>query len=222
MNRRILRIDRTREAGRLSVSAVLAGLGFIALGAGCSHHVTFRQADYINTAMHWGRAPSQRTGDPLEINIVSVRSKDFKLEVNDRLRPDRHITCDVWFANRPIPGDDQEKAEADGRFYLPKSQILLMTYSSDYYGKRIGDWLRGAATDKKKEIKVTIQSSGMFGSATSVVYVFAKFVNEKGEVLPVAPARIRSPGGGHNLIVEIGVDESRGHFGQYIEARKGE
>jgi hypothetical protein len=224
MDGRIRHITRgiRHQAGRCVTSSIVAGLGIIPVLSGCSQQLTFRQADYINTAMHWGREPSQRTGQPLEINIVSVRAKDLKLAVNDRLKPERQITSDVWFANRPIPGDDQEKAETGGRFYLPKSQVLLMAYGSEYYGTKIGDPLRGAATDKKKEIKMTVPSSGFFGSSTSVIYVFAKFVDEKGEVLPVAPARIQSPGGTRDRIVEIGVDESRGHFGQYIEARKGE
>ena len=215
-------IRRTHRAWCLRAAAMLAGLGSFALGAGCSHQLTFLQEDYINTAIHWGRAPSQRTGEPLEINVVSVRAKDLKLDVNDRLKPESQITSAVWFANRPIPGDDQEKAEMGRRFYLPKSQILVMTYASEYYGTRIGDPLCGAVADHKKEIKTTVPASGLFGSLNSVTYVFAKFVDEKGKVLPVAPARIRSLGGIHDLIVEIGVDESRGNFGQYVEARRSE
>ncbi len=208
-------INGWTRAGRWM--AVVAVVGCL---QGCAQHVTFRQADYINTAMHWGRAPSQRTGEPLEINIVRVRSKDLKIATNDRLRPDRNISSDVWFANRPILGDDLEKAETGGRFWLPKSQILVMTYDPEYYGTRIGDPLRGAATDKKKEIKTSVSASGMFSNVTSAIYVFAKFVDENGNVLPIAPARLRSPGrGDRELIVEIGVDESRGDFGQYIEVR---
>lgn len=208
--------------GRLSPrgrALISTGLLTLVVLPGCAHTLTFRQADYINTAMHWGRPPSQRTGQPLEVNIVSVRAKDLKLAVNDRLKPERNITSDVWFANRPLPGDDLEKAQAGGRFYLPKSQIQLLTYASDYYGTKIGDPLRGAATDKKVDVKTTVSSSGFFGSATAVIYVFGKFVDEKGEVLPVPPARIE-PGSAHKLIIEIGVDEGRGNFGQYIEARR--
>ena len=206
--------------GRMSAGRWLVIIGAMGCLPGCSQQLTFRQADYINTAMHWGRAPSQRTGEPLEINIVQVRAKDLKIAPNDRLKSDRNITSDVWFANRPILGDDLEKAEAGGRFWLPKSQILVMTYDTGYYGTRIGDPLRGAATDKKKEIKTSVKTAGMFSGATSAIYVFAKFVDERGNVLPVAPARIRSPGAGdHGIIIEIGVDESRGNFGQYIEVR---
>ncbi len=196
---------------------VLAGLWGVAL-AGCARELTITQETYINTAMHIGRPAGSKTGEPLELNIVVVTPKDLKHESNDGLAPEAGITSDIWFRDRPIPGDKADTEDRGGRFYLPKEQIFLMSYDTKFYGKRIGDPLRGAATDRKEKIVKKFNHAGHLHDDKSVVYVFGKFVDKNGNVLPVPPAKFHPPGAyTEDLSIKIGVDERRPHYGQYID-----
>jgi hypothetical protein len=189
------------------------------LPSGCASRVMrIEQTDYVNTAMHMNRPPGARTGEPLEINIVCVYPKDLKKEVNDRLAPGSAITSDVWYQDRPQPGDTEEMDDRGGRFYLQKSQIFLMTYDKNGYGKRIGNPLRGAVTDHRRIIETKFDFSGGLHDRGSIIYVFGKFIGPDGHVLPVPPAKFHPPGAyTEDLFVKVGVDESRAHYGQYIE-----
>jgi hypothetical protein len=207
---------RRRIGGR----GILLAAGFYAwTGAGgCARVLTITQSDHVNTAIHINRPAPDRTGEPLEIDIVSVRAKDLKHEANGRLAPGSGITSEEWFRNRPIPGDKADMQNRGTRFWLPKSQILLMTYDKEYYGQRIGDPLRGAAIDKAKDIRKTFDFPGDLHDEKSVIYVFGKFIDSKGGVLPVPAAEFHPPGAyTRDLFVRIGVDENRAHYGQYVD-----
>ncbi len=180
--------------------------------------LTITQDDYINTAVHMNRPAASRTGDPLEINIVCVTAADLKLDCNDRLAPGEGITSDVWFQDRPISGDKADMDDRAGRFYLPKSQIFVMTYDKQFYGTKAGTPLRGAATDKEKTLEREFEFSGGLHNDQSVIYVFGKFIGPDGRVMAVPPAELHPPGAyTRDLFVRIGVDSSREFYGQYID-----
>lgn len=60
----------------LLVTALLVA----AQSSGCGRALHIKQDEYVNTAMHRNRAPAERTGEPLEINIVVVTPKDLEME----------------------------------------------------------------------------------------------------------------------------------------------
>jgi hypothetical protein len=183
---------------------------------GCAARtLTITQDDRINNAMHLHRPPAQRTGEPLEVSIVCVYPKDLERAGNEGLRHGSGITSKDWYDNRPL------RAGVDGaHFSLPSDQIHLLTNEAQAYGKKRGPALQGAIVDGTSEKKV----AGIKFSWTqlhrrdSVIFVFPKFIGPDGEVLPVKPAVFNPPGAyGRNLRVKIGVEESRGRHGQYIE-----
>ncbi|MHC4092857.1 MAG: hypothetical protein ACYSUQ_03050 [Planctomycetota bacterium] len=180
--------------------------------------MTITQDDYINTAMHVGRPEASQTGQPLELNIVCLSPNDLKNEANDRLAPDADITSDIWYQNRPLPGDKVDSEEGHARFRLAKDHVCLLTDAKEHYGKRIGGCLQGAVIDKKKKISVRFPPPGGLHDDDAVIYVFPKFIDSKGQVLPVRPARFHPPGAyTEKLYIEIGVDKNRAHYGQYID-----
>lgn len=189
-----------------SAAGMLPGL------VGCTRQLTIRQADYINTAVHWSRNPAERTGEPLEINIVCVHSEDLKHPCNQGLEPGKGITSAEWFALRPRVGDGLKEASTAGRFWLPESQIFVMSYDKVVYGRKVGNSLRGAATDGRSEFTIRYACGGFF-HRSRVVYVFGKFVDEHGDVLAVPPAVVHA---GSSATVEVGVDERQAAYGQYI------
>ena len=195
-------------------AALLPVLLFVAAaGPGCAREMTIIQADYINTGMY----KQAHRGEPLELNIVSVYPRDLKNDANERLRPGSGITSKEWFADRPQPGDTKDMEDRDGRFWLKNNQVFLLTDSRKIYGKRVHPALRGAVRDKKKEVVVEFEFAGDLHHDESVIYVFAKFTDPNGDVLPVRPAVLHPPGAyTHELTVEVGVDDSRDNYGQYI------
>lgn len=208
---------RRSRPNRATGVLVLAGMA-ATLPSGCARVMRIEQADYVNTAMHVNRPPEARTGEPLEINIVCVYPKDLKNEANDRLAPDSAIASDIWFQDRPQPGDTEDMEDRGGRFCLPKSQIFVMTYDKKFYGKRIGNPLRGAATDHRKEVETKFEFAGGLHDKGSVIYVFGKFIGPDGRVLPIPPAKFHPPGAyREDLFVKVGVDETRANYGQYID-----
>jgi len=222
---------------RWSCVLLLLGTGLsTATVTGCGKRVlTIEQDGYVNTAVHLRRDPGKRTGDPLEVNIVCVYPGDLKGdldEINDALSPDSDITSDVWYKNRPQPGDGKPKKdegikEREGRFWLPKKQVFLMTDESnqkEYYGTRVGPHLRGVRNDGKKEIKVEFPFDSLFAD-DAVIYIFPKFIGPppNAEVLPVEPVKFNPPGAYRaNLFIKIGVHTAKythedENYGQYIE-----
>ena len=206
-----------RICPRLVRELLVCGMVLTAL-SGCARVLTTTQDDYINTAMHAERQRGSRTGEPLELTIVSVYPGDLKLDANDRLDPSRAITSDVWYQDRPQPGDKVDMEEPHGRFRIPKNQVFVRTEDKHFYGKRVGGRLRGALIDKQKTVKTTFNFAGPLHNKKSVIYVFPKFIDKRGEALLVPPAKFHPPGAyTHELAVKIGVDETRGNHGQYID-----
>jgi hypothetical protein len=186
------------------VLALIAGLGALA-SAGCARQLTITQEDYINNAMQIDRSPQDRTGEPLELDIVCVYPDDLADPRNARLGPNSGLTSEEWFRRRPIPGDQVNLGAPSDRFWLPEEQIYLLTNDRQYYGQRIGAALRGAKLDGTAVAKGGIDFNAWFlHSENSVIYVFGRFTDKQGKVLPVPPA------------VRIGVRESGANYGQYI------
>ncbi len=188
-------------------------------GGGCARSLTISQDEYVNTAMHVDRKAEDRTGEPLELNVVLVYPKDLKDERNDRLKPSAGITSAEWFKKRPIPGDKVDMEASNDRFRLPPDQILLLTNDSDTYGRRIGSCIRGARLDGKTIAKKAIDFSSLaWHDDNAVIYVFARFVDKQGQVLEAPPARFHPPGAySKDLAVKIGTRENASNYGQYIE-----
>ena len=201
-----------------SLILLLGGLAGVT-SAGCTRELILTQDDRVNNAMQIDRRPEDRTGEPLELDIVCVYPHNLKDERNERLKPNSGITSAEWFKRRPIPGDKVDMEAANDRFRLPLGQIFLLTNDREVYGKRIGACLRGAKQDG-----ATITKSGIEFSATalhdntSVIYIFGKFIDKQGKVLDVPPAKFHPPGAySERLAFKIGVRENAPNFGQYIE-----
>ena len=192
-------------------------LGWALLGtAGCAARtLNVSQGDRINNAMHHDRHPDQRTGDPLEVTIVCVHPADLEREANRGLKPGSGITCKDWYDHRPVRAGGGE-----GRFDLPSEQVFLLTNEAQFYGTKLGPALNGALKDGKSEIVIKgipFQSMKLH-SRDSAIYVFPKFIGPDWNVLPVKPAEFSPPGAyASRLTVKIGVDDSREHYGQFIE-----
>ena len=201
------------------MASFLLALGVGVVSGGCARVLNIQQAEYINTAVHAARAKEDRTGQPLEVAIVCVTPSDLDHEANDRLNPERDITADVWFQDLPQRDDKKDMDERGGRFYLPKSHIFWLTDSKERYGKRLRGRLGGAKNDKQKDVVVEFKFEGSWHNDRSVIYVFAKFVDKQGQILPVKPAKFHPPGAyTEKLYVRIAVDEqNRPNYGQYIE-----
>jgi len=201
-----------RRAGLLLCAALLL--------TGCARTLTIWQDPYINTACHAARPPQDRTGQPLELAIVCVYPKDLEKPANALLKPDSKITCRDWYARRPL-GPNPEA----GRFELNKNQIFLLTDDSKAYGTVVGSkLLRGARQDGEKPIRLSFWFEGGWTGAqyhhpNSVIYVFGKFTDKDGNVLPVPPAKFHPPGAyREDLEIRIGVDPDRPlEAGQYIK-----
>ncbi|MCP4248303.1 MAG: hypothetical protein GY778_14750 [bacterium] len=204
---------------RARLACLLLASGVVAASAGCARVLTIEQSDYINTAMHWDRAMEDRTGQPLEVAIVCVTPGDLDHEANGRLDPDGDISADVWFQDMPQREDKKDMDDRGGRFYLPKDHVFWLTDSREQYGKRLRGRLNGAKQDKQKDAVVEFKFPGPWHNKRSVIYVFPKFVDKNGQILPVKPAKFDPPGAfTEKLYVRIGVDsQNRANYGQYVE-----
>lgn len=194
---------------------MLAGLIGLLVTGGCGRTMTITQDRFINTMMHVGRSANDRTGNPLEVNIVYVYPPDLEKPANQLLHPDSGITSDVWFKMRPRGSSGEE-----GRFDLPPEQIYLYTDETDPYGKKVGPRLKGAEVDGRSEIEVTgdIAFRGPPRDQQSVIYVFPRFLDEKANVLKTLPAKWDPPGDfGESITLRIGVREPAGRAEQFIE-----
>lgn len=188
----------------------------VLMATGCGRTLTITQADYINTASQYGRASGAVTGEPLEVSIVCVHPADLQNELNGMLDPGQHITSDLWYRYRPQPGDKLDD-EGHSRFRLPANQIFVLTDEKQVYGVRKGPYLRGAVVDKRKKVVVRFDFGGPLHDPKSAIYVFPKFTDVNGEVIPAEPVVFNPPGDyTDKLFVEIGVDQGRENHGQYI------
>jgi len=211
-----------RMRGRWAMGASLAVL----LAGGCSdRHLTIVQDDFINNGMQHGRAEKDRTGEPLQIDIVCVHPEDLKY--NDDLRPERQITSKEWFEHRPQTDyKDKSKDSSDKLYRLPKGRIFVLCRQNDKdrtYGVYRKPCLRGAKLDGRTVTVdgINFRSSSLF-DGDSIIYVFGKFTDEKGQVLKTPPAVFRPPGKYTSAIaVKVGVHKDqmndRDKRGQYIE-----
>ena len=178
-----------------------ACLGLLAALSGCGKELVITQDSYINT----GVGPN---GEPMELNVVYVYPKDLDHPANSRLAPDRGITSDVWFRDRPQGADAKDTPDRGARFWIPREQILLLNNppADTSYGVRIGNRPRGASYDAKEEVgRWKLDFKGSAGSKESVIYVFGRFSDANGNPLPRPPARFNPPGDyGKELRVHIG------------------
>ncbi len=208
-----------RRLGRSALALTMACTGIVLAGTGCGRTLTITQMDYINTAVQFGRTSGELTGEPLEVNVVCVHPHDLDNDLNSLLDPKQSITSDLWYKHRPRPGDKIED-EGHDRMRLPANQIFLLTDEKQCYGVRKGPWLRGAIVDKRKKVPVRFDFGPNLHDRRSVIYVFPKFIDAKGETLPVPPVKFHPPGDyKEQLFVEIGVDENRDNHGQYIDQK---
>ncbi len=209
------RVGTATIVGRSAPLALLSATLALASLSGCARTLTITQDKYINTGPHARRPPEQRTGEPLEVDIVCVFPKNLDNPANDLLRPDSKITCRDWYEHRPT-GTGAEKS----RFELPRNQIYLVTNDDSAYGRRLGTALRGAGYDGEQPIRKTgFEFPGtLLHNSRSVIYVFPKFTGVDGNVLPVPPAKFHPPGAyAANLEIKIGVDQNRSpEEGQYV------
>jgi hypothetical protein len=204
---------------RTPLLVLAAGCGLVGL-VGCGRSLTINQDPYINTACHANRPADKRTGEPLELTVVCVYPRDLAKAGNELLKPDSKVTSKDWYERRPVSAPGEA-----GHFDLPKSQIFLFTDDSKAYGQQIGTLLRGAKQDGDKAItKTGIKfdggvGGGQFHDSNSVIYVFGKFTDKNGNVLPVPPAKFHPPGAyTEKLEVKIGVDPDRPlEAAQYIK-----
>lgn len=187
----------------------------IGLPGGCARVLTVTQADYINTAMHKNRKPADRTGQPLELNIVCVYPKDLEDDKpqNAPLAPDSNITSDIWYKFRPEPG----RSSGGEVFDLPSNQIYLLSDDAAVYGKVVGPRLGGASEDGKRVVRIgDIVFKGLFDKR-SIIYVFPKFIGADLKVLRSSPVRFHPPGHyRHDLFIEVGVRDPNGRAEQFI------
>lgn len=194
----------------------LGGVGLLACpGCACGEKkMSLTRDEYINSEMYIDRPVADRTGAPLEVNVVLVYPDDLKKDVNSQLKPGSGITSKEWFEKRP-------KAAADpARFDLPRSQILLFTNDSDYYGERKGPALQGTKVASPDPALLTFKFERGLNDENAVIYVFGRFTDKDGYLLPVPPAMFQAPGKyPDELSVHIGVDWNRSGIHQYIVSR---
>ena len=202
---------------------MLVGIGFASCGIlGCpARSLTITQDAYINNAMHRNLPEGERTGDPLEVSIVCVYPEDLEKPANQALRPGQNINCKGWYDHRP----EASGAVAD-RFDLSRNQIYLLTDggSAQVFGQKKGPALKGAVRDGRGQVVVSgIKFERKLHGANSVIYVFPRFIDKNGEVLPTPPAVFNPPGAyTSGLSVKIGANAAEiknpaTHHGQNIE-----
>lgn len=223
---------KTLKPGTHASIFSLAGLTLAALmagGCGGDRKITFVQDDYINTGVHCDRARAEeRTGEPLDVSIVCVTPADMKkqvdgVNVNHNLRAASGLTSADWYERCPISGRPEE---SKSRFAISPEQIYVLTNDTNQarlFGTRVGPALNGAKIDgQAKTIETPIVFKGSQSSDDSIIYVFAKFKDRNGRVLPAPPVKFQPPSRYKgDLRVRIGVrkgEECSGPLlGQYIE-----
>lgn len=166
---------------------IVAAMGFLALGvAGCENRtIAVDREKFINT-----RADPK--GYPVSIDIVSVYPSDLKDAANKDLMPTGPgITADLWFARKPTRESMSRKDDVQN-FRLGEEQIHSYTDEDNktIYGRRKGGKIIG--TDASSGNIVISRSQGLpvrdIFSSEAAIYVFAKFTDKNGKVLPSRPA----------------------------------
>ncbi len=171
-----------RCAGTLVAVLLLVGV------CGCPARTMMVEVDqYINAS------PANPKGQPLAVDIVSVFPQDLEGKdskaANEELKPETPITADVWFAKRPTREAMKQKDNTE-RFRIKKQQIYSFTKepAGSLYGVRAGGLLVGGAfkPGQKDQIVKGIPIDSIFDSK-AVIYVFCKFQDAKGNILPTKP-----------------------------------
>ncbi len=185
---------------------------------GCARKLSITQTEFVNNAMWPAAERSSRSGEPLELNIVCVYPADLNRAENSRLGPDKGLTSDIWFRDRPILGDTASTASRGSRFWLPSDQIFVMSNDTTAFGTSVGPALRGARDDGRATFQVEFDFDGSIHHSQSVIYVFGKFVDRHGSVLPVPPAKWNPPGDYKaSIAVEVGCNPQQSvNEGQFI------
>ncbi len=190
------------------VSWGLAGLCVAILFAGsigCNSRImTIHRGEVINTYV-------EPQGSPLSIDIVTVAPADFKGDekenANHDLLPDGGITADVWFKRKPtrLSMADEKGVE---HFILDRKQIISFTDNKkqDVYGVRQDGRIRGRRFEKADRIIVEDIPAMDIRNRKSAIYVFGKFMDAEGNVIPTKPV-IFSPVDAYHQRIEIEIDK---------------
>jgi hypothetical protein len=214
---------QNRWASRLILAVGIAAI----LGLGCERRLTIRQDGYINNAMQPNRPPARRTGEPLELTVVCVLPRDLKDDntANADLKPGANINSRIWYARRPGAQLAPKPGEAVAPpFNIAATQIFVLDENNadatlrPLHGKTIeGHDRELKVTDKM--LKFEIPALDLF-SKNCIVYVFGKFADENGDILPVPPAVFTPPGDYKSeLFIKVGSsgDWNSPTRGQYIK-----
>lgn len=196
---------------------MLLFLGVVVAGTGCQRTLRIYQDDYINTAPVADRPRDAQTSVPLQLDLVVVYPDDLENPVNERLRPGAGITAKDWYERRP--GSGKEHA-----FELPKEQVHVIG-SDREWGRNLAPAIRGRVLDRSdpiviKDLKIKWSHAG---DHDSVLYIFPRFIDERGGVLPVPPVEVSPPNKhGSDLAIKVGVrpDVRQPEMAQYIEIHK--
>lgn len=187
---------RTRRSVR---TVLVIGLGIVAT-LGCERRMTIRQDNYINNAMQPNRPPARRTGEPLELTVVCVLPADLKDPANADLKPGSPIDSRMWYGRRPGGAVAPRPGEpVAAPFKIPAGQIFVLDENNPdaslrpLHGKAIEGSDRQLKVDTDKILKFSVPAGALF-SKDCAIYVFGKFADENGDILPVAPAVFSPPG----------------------------
>jgi hypothetical protein len=230
---------RSSRTPRLILAVGLAAI----IGLGCERRLTIRQDGYINNAMHHARPEARRTGEPLELTVVLVLPDDTKKPENEVLRPDNPVivTAKDWYDRRP-------GSPAQRPLSIPEDQIFLFTDSPNPHGLVVGSALHGhafqddftltlnivAGSDNFVQLdagpKIPLKQVTRFldlkgnplDSKDCALYIFGRFADESGDMLPVKAVMIRPKEMKENGEIRVGVDKelykSNPGQAQYIKA----
>lgn len=207
MNREPCRVTMTCLRSLRCACGALALAAVALTAAGCGRALTIHQDRFVNTGAQGNRPPEKRTGEPLELTIVCVYPPDVEKPGNELLKPDSKITVKDWYDRRPTTS-----AAEPGKFNLSQNQIFLLTNDTTYFGRKIGNAIRGAALDGDAPIKKGPfeYKWGDLHDQRGTIYVFPKFIGKDGGVLPLPPARLHPPGAyPQDTEVKIGVEEGK-------------
>ncbi|MBX3394906.1 MAG: hypothetical protein KF841_06025 [Phycisphaerae bacterium] len=164
---------------------------------GCGRELTIYRDDVINTDF-------DRNGAPIEVDIVSVFPSDFRKvndvdleEINTDLLPSKGINSKMWFERKPTR-ESYSKMDPN-HYYIPSKRIFSFAANRETtFGNYKGGRIQGAKFRESgrtaKEIVVTGIPVDDIWNDRSVIFVFCKFTNANGEILPTAPAEFRKLG----------------------------
>lgn len=183
-----------RRQNFLCLSAILMCVA--SLDIGCGRELTIYRDNVINTDF-------DRNGAPIEVDIVTVFPSDFRRvndtdleEINNDLLPGKKINSKMWFERKPTR--ESYKNMDPNHYYIPSKRIFSFAANrEDTFGTYKGGRIQGAKfreSNKKGDIVVTGIPVDDIWNERSVLFVFCKFTNANGEVLPTAPAEFRKLG----------------------------